>query len=323
MRGSTPYIAGALLLAVFVGGIVVGAGSGDAPSSDDDASSQSVFMHGNCPIIAPLYYGVESGNVDVSDTPMRFERVPPPDIASHIEDGDAMAGITLLNQFPTLTDNVEDIKVLPYTFRVPANLTGIYVDADSDISGPADLRGASIAVPRITDGLQVLAVLDEQYNISGDDIDVTVTNLSRARTRLDSGDVDAAYVPTWVGADEPDYRRIMNARAMFAEARGHPPIAWHAVMAWDGYVDEADAMMQRMQESEQYSAANPDELLNGVSGDGALAKGYMLRAMQSDGGSIIRMSPAVQESLQELLDRGYENGIYPRRVNLSAHMVER
>jgi len=234
-RISKPAIIG-LVAVLFVGGLILSYGGGDAPSStdgDNETVLQMVFPdYGPNPVMWPLRNDrvhADGIRIDpVSVTPGEAGRITLAEPNEYELGTMDIAGIASLVRQGNFQDHVA-IGGYYIEGLIPGGGTGVqlYTQDGSDVESPSDLAGRTLALGErgSTSNLLVKTVLDERHNLSPSDYEI-VYKPDSSDILLEQGDVDAALVwtrhivdPEW----RAQYTKVLDAGQEYADMYGAVP----------------------------------------------------------------------------------------------------
>lgn len=240
-------------------------GSGDTAASEDGLTPVSV---GVLPItaVAPLYLGVEQGffserGLDVTIETGGGGATTVPRVVSGELDfafGNVASLIIAREQGLPLTIVANGMTT---TGDADTDYSALVVPADSDVTDPADLDGATVAIDNLNN-IGDTSVRNSVRVAGGDPTDLDFIELAFPDMpgALDNGQVDAAWVvePFLTVALEQGATEIAGN---FVDL--HPELSIATYFTSDELIaqdpDTVDAFTEAMNESLAYAEANPDE----------------------------------------------------------------
>ena len=246
---------------------VVGCSGGPAVETDADGNAQLTVYHITTADSAPLYLGVEQGFFEEEglDVTVQIAESGSAIIPSVIN-GESQIGYANTVSDLAAIDQGLDIRFVVNccgTFGdTSQDTSGVFVLDDSEIQGPEDLPGTTIAV-NSTKNLGDITIPHalQQRGIDPAGIEWVPMNFSDMGAALERGDVDAIWQvePFRTLAMDAGYRSVLSN---FVEATPNAQLGYYITSA--EFAEEHPELVQAFQrgysKSAEYATANEDEL---------------------------------------------------------------
>ncbi len=283
VAGTVVLVASAMILA---------SGGGGGPAGDQGPDGP-VFYTSSIDWIAFLpQWAVEAGvsypsGVAVDDTAETT-------VMRELSTGGAVGGMVALSNAPRVTAANRNLTAVA-AFHRPADMFSLYVRADSNITGMADIAGTRVAMtPLLAGDLARLAlaragVPDTAYNI-------TPVGLERSRLLLRTGEVDAALLHR--PPSEGDYRRIASPQAELEEAFGGW-IAMNLIVSHRDHTGTSMAVADALNRTLISAAADPEAAMDSFRSWGGNDTAFLETGMHS---RVYRLTNSSRERHQAVLD---------------------